>query len=63
MSDDSQFREGEMIRVVSGPLAGFEGVVTGFEFDRVTLDLIIFGRTTPALLRPSDLESLDDPRP
>lgn len=53
---EPRFDVGDVVRVTDGPFALFFGVVDSLIYDRVTIDLQIFGRSTPATLDVSQLE-------
>ena len=57
-----RFHKGQRIRIVGGTFERFEAVVieTDAATGRIHADIIIFGRTTPVELKPSDCQPTDD---
>ena len=57
---EQSFKEGEIVKVVSGPLDGYEAVIK--EYDeanaKVTVTVSMFGRDTPATLDLSAIKKL-----
>ncbi len=56
---ETDFKEGQSIRVVSGPLADFDGTITEVapESGKVKVSLTIFGRETPVELNLDQIVS------
>ena len=57
---DTSIKEGQSVRVVSGPLADFDGKVSevNAESNKVKVMLLIFGRETPVELTLDQVESI-----
>jgi transcriptional antiterminator NusG len=54
------FKEGEVVRVNSGPFNDFNGTVNGVDYDKAKLRVMItvFGRDTPVEIAFSDVEKV-----
>ena len=55
------FEPGEMVRVIDGPFADFSGVVEAVDYEksRVSVAVLIFGRSTPVELDFGEVEKHD----
>ena len=53
-----QVREGQIIRVVDGPFAGFRGEVTEVDEQTAKVAVHVFGRVTPVDLALGQIESV-----
>jgi len=51
-----QVREGQIVRVIDGPLTGFRGEVKEVDEQTVKVDVQAYGRVTPVNLALSQLE-------
>jgi transcriptional antiterminator NusG len=55
-----EYEVGEQVRVVTGPFADFNGVISEIDYDRLKLKVLvnIFGRETPVELEFADVAKL-----
>ena len=56
MSELQQVREGQIVRVIAGPFAGFRGEVTAVDDHIVNVAVQVFGRVTPVDLALQQIE-------
>ena len=56
MRKHHQVREGQIVRVIDGPLTGFRGEVKEVDEQTVKVDVQAYGRVTPVDLALSQLE-------
>ena len=60
MRKHRQVREGQIVRVIDGPFAGFRGEVQEVDERTVKVDVQTFGRFTPVDLALRQLELVPD---
>ncbi len=60
MSGLQQAREGQIVRVMNGPFAGFRGEVTTVGEQRVSVAVQVYGRATPVDLAPGQIELMPE---
>lgn len=53
-----QYKVGESIKIVDGPFTTFEGIISGINGEKVSLEVRIFGRVTPVELTLRQIEKL-----
>jgi transcriptional antiterminator NusG len=53
-----QYKVGESIKIVDGPFTSFEGIISGINGEKVSLEVRIFGRVTPVELTLKQIEKL-----
>ena len=56
MRELQQVREGQIVRVIAGPFAGFRGEVTAVDEQTVNVAVQVFGRVTPVDLASRQIE-------
>jgi transcription termination/antitermination protein NusG len=56
MRELQQVREGQIVRVIAGPFAGFRGEVAAVDEQTVNVAVQVFGRVTPIDLTPEQIE-------
>jgi len=56
MREVQQVREGQIVRVIAGPSAGFRGEVTAVDEQTVNVAVQVFGRVAPIALAPGQIE-------
>jgi transcription antitermination factor NusG len=55
-----QVREGEIVRVIDGPMTGFLGEVTTVDEPSVTVAVQVYGRVTPVDLAFGQIEPVPE---
>ena len=53
-------REGQIVRVVDGPMAGFRGEVKEVEGTTIKVAVQIYGRITPVALTLAQIEAVSE---
>ena len=56
MRELQRVREGQIVRVINGPFAGFLGEVTATDEQTVNVAVQVFGRVTPVALESAQIE-------
>ena len=56
MRELQRVREGQIVRVIHGPFAGFLGEVTAADEQAVNVAVQVFGRVTPIALASGQIE-------
>jgi transcriptional antiterminator NusG len=51
-----QYKVGELITIIDGPFATFEGIISSINGEKVSLEVKIFGRVTPVELTLRQIE-------
>ena len=60
MRKHRQLREGQIVRVVDGPFAGFRGEVTEVDGETARVAVQVYGRVTPVDLALGQIELLTE---
>lgn len=53
-----KYTKGEMIKVIEGPFASFDGVISEIKGDKVDIEIKIFGRNTTVSLTLNQIEKI-----
>ena len=60
MRKHHQVREGQIVRVIDGPLTGFRGEVKEIDEQTAKVAVLVFGRVTPMDLELGQIELVPD---